>query len=74
MLVSELVVERAARALERQRKSCYEWTDEEFEVWFTKDPRFTKQPTTWPDGFRGTHKEHLFREVRTVLAQIHSER
>ena len=65
--MNEETIERAARALERQRISCYEWTEEQFELWFTRDPFFTEQVTAWPDGFRGTRKQHLFFEVRTVL-------
>ena len=65
--MDEEAIERAARALERQRTSCYEWTDEQFELWFNRDPFFTQHETSWPDGFRGTRKQHLFFEVRTVL-------
>jgi hypothetical protein len=36
---SKTAVEIGARAIEAQICSRYEWTDEQFEIWWTKDPR-----------------------------------
>ena len=72
MTLDDAVVERAAKALERQRTSGYGWTDAQFEIWFNRDPHFVAHKTAWSDGFRGTRKEHLFHEVKTVLNAEHA--
>jgi hypothetical protein len=35
----DVLVEKAARAMERHAMRDYEWTDEQFEVWWTQDAR-----------------------------------
>lgn len=63
-------IERAAKALERYRKSAYGWTDEEFEVWWNKDPDFTQRVTCHGSGFIGTHKEYMFKQAKVVLDAV----
>jgi hypothetical protein len=36
---SPAAIEVAARAIEAQICSRYEWTEEQFEIWWSKDPR-----------------------------------
>lgn len=67
--MNEALVEKAAYALERFRMSDYEWTDEQFEIWFNRDPRFVEQVHHW-GNFSGTEKEKLFHEVRIVFSAI----
>jgi hypothetical protein len=65
--IDDAMIERAAKALERQRTSGYEWSDELFDIWWNRDPSFVTRETGWDDGFRGTRKGHLLHEVATVL-------
>lgn len=58
-------VEAAARRLERARHP--EWTDEQFEIWWTKDPFFTQRVTNWNHFGPGTRKEHVIWEAKQVL-------
>jgi hypothetical protein len=60
-------IEKAAKVLERYLTSPYGWTDEQFEVWWNKDPQFTQRTTCHGSGFIGTHKEYLFKQVAVVL-------
>lgn len=60
----EAMVERAARAMERNAHP--EWTDDQFEVWWTKDPFFTQARTSW-GYFEGTRKEHRLHDARVAL-------
>ena len=66
MEVTLEMIERAAYALERHNKSVYEWTDEEFDMWWNRDPRFTKKTNVW-GNFAGTEKEKLFHEIEIAL-------
>jgi hypothetical protein len=66
MKITDEMVERAAYALERHNKSAYEWSDELFDVWWSRDPRFNEKINAW-SNFTGTEKEKLFCEVRLVL-------
>ncbi|QIG69135.1 hypothetical protein EVB78_101 [Rhizobium phage RHph_N1_15] len=68
-LITDEMVERAAKALEKKvMQSTYEWTDEQFEIWWSKDPYFVVAETTWGDAFgRGTRKDHLLWGTRIVL-------
>ncbi|MBX4911418.1 hypothetical protein HJA82_29330 [Rhizobium bangladeshense] len=67
--ITDDMVERAAKALEKKvMQSTYEWTDEQFEIWWNKDPYFVKAETGWGDAFgRGTRKNHLLWRTRIVL-------
>lgn len=58
-MVTDEMVERAARAVEKATmQSKYEWTDEQFDIWWNHDPHFVKNETSWGDAFgRGTRKE-----------------
>ena len=64
--VTDEMVERAAKKLERYRVSSYEWDEETFERWWSVSDFFTTKIDVW-DNFRGTKKEKLFHEVRIVL-------
>ncbi|QWY83052.1 hypothetical protein [Rhizobium phage RHph_X66] len=73
-VVTDEMVERAAKALEKKiKQSTYEWTDDEFEIWWNKDPYFVSHETGWGDEFgRGTRKNHLLWETRISLeAALH---
>lgn len=66
-VVTDAMVERAAKAVERMTTAAgYGWTDEQFAIWWNKDPLFVEQRKTcaW---FSGTKKEKLFAETRTAL-------
>jgi hypothetical protein len=65
-VVTDAMVERAARAVEKRTKEGYGWTDEEFEVWWNKDPFFVEKIKTWTD-FQGTSKGRLLWETRIAL-------
>jgi ribosomal protein L37AE/L43A len=67
--ITDEMVERAAKALEKKvKQSKYEWTDDQFEIWWNKDSRFVSHETSWGDAFgRGTHKNRLLWETRIVL-------
>lgn len=68
-MVTDEMVERAGHALERARHP--QWTDEQFEVWWNRDPFFCEHRTSW-GHFRGTGKEHVLWEARTVLEAAQS--
>lgn len=61
---SDAQIERAARAVERDRHP--EWTDAEFEIWWSRDPWFVTRLNNW-GWFAGTHKEKAFHEARLAL-------
>lgn len=67
--VTDEMVERAAKAQEKAvMQSTYGWSDESFEVWWTKDPYFVTHETGWADDFgRGTRKNHLLWKIRIAL-------
>lgn len=67
--ITDEMVERAAKALEKTvMQSAYEWTDEQFEVWWSKDPSFVSHETTWGDAFgRGTRKGRLLWMTRITI-------
>lgn len=65
-VITDAMVEKAARALERFNTSAYEWTDEQFEVWWNEDTLFVERVHTW-GNFRGTQKQYLFHKVRITL-------
>lgn len=58
MQVTNEMIERAAKAVEKMvKQSTYGWSDEQFEIYWTKDPRFIEQQHFWGDAFgRGTEK------------------
>ncbi len=66
MTITDEMVERAALALERARMTAYGWTDDQFDIWFHRDPDFVTRIQTW-SMFQGTPKQKLFHEVRIVL-------
>lgn len=64
MTVTDDMVERAAFAVER---ACNpHWTDEEFEIWWNRDPWFVTKIKGW-GFFRGTEKERRLWEARIAL-------
>ncbi|AGC36108.1 hypothetical protein B7L88_gp064 [Rhizobium phage RHEph10] len=67
--ITDQMVERAAKALEKKiKQSKYEWTDEQFEIWWNKDPYFVSAETSWGDAFgRGTRKNRALWEARIIL-------
>ncbi|ANH08566.1 hypothetical protein [Shinella sp. HZN7] len=69
MQVTDELVERAAKALEKRiKQSTYGWSDEQFEIWWNKDFRFVQHENSWGDAFgRGTQKDHLQWKVRIAL-------
>ena len=69
MQISNEMVAGAAKALEKRiKQSTYGWSDDQFEIWWTKDPRFVQKENSWGDAFgRGTMKDHLLWMVRITL-------
>lgn len=63
------MVEAAARAIERNRHP--EWTDDQFEIWWTKDPLFVSVTRTW-HYFQGTEKQRILHEARIALTAVHA--
>lgn len=59
------MVEKMARFCERRYNP--QWTDEEFEVWWSYDPYFCEKVTVWQDGFKGTRKQRRMYEARSAL-------
>jgi hypothetical protein len=67
MTVSDEMIERAAKALEKKiMQDTYEWTDEEFEIWWNKDSRFTDHIRVW-GWFTGSEKAKCLYEARIAL-------
>jgi hypothetical protein len=66
MIVTDEMVERAAKVVERFTTSGYGWTDEQFEIWWNRDPYFVTQIKTW-SFFQGTQKARLLHETRLAL-------
>jgi hypothetical protein len=64
---SEEMVLRAAEAVERDRTKPYEWTEEQFQVWFHQDHSFVGRKTSWGSNFTGTPKGKLIHECRIAL-------
>lgn len=64
--ITDAIVEKAARAVEKFTTSQYEWTDEQFEVWWNEDPTFVERIHNW-GNFRGTNKQYLLHKVRIAL-------
>ena len=64
--ITDAMVEKAARAVEKFNTAQYEWTDEQFEVWWNEDPTFVERIHGW-GNFRGTQKQKLLHEMRTAL-------
>jgi hypothetical protein len=64
--VTDADVERAAKAVERYTTACYEWTDEQFEIWWNKDPVFVERVHCW-GHFTGTNKQYLLHKTRIAL-------
>lgn len=62
------LIERMARALERARNP--QWDDEEFEVWWTKDPFFSHLETHWGHFGPGTRKQHVLWEAEQCLKAL----
>lgn len=61
------MVEKVAKALERL--SCPEWTDEQFDTWWNKDPRFCEHVTGWTN-FRGTKKGYAIFKALAALGAM----
>jgi UDP-galactopyranose mutase len=66
----EKQIERMGRALERARRP--QWTDEQFEIWWTKDPLFTVNVTNWGFFGPGTQKQHVLWEAEQCLNGLNS--
>lgn len=71
-MITDEMVERAAWTLEKTvMQSKYGWTDEEFEIWWNKDPHFVLHETSWGDDFgRGTRKNRCLWEARILLEAV----
>lgn len=65
--ITEDMVLRAARAVERDRCKPYGWTDEQFEIWFNRDHVFVGREHCWGSNFTGTEKGKLLHETRIAL-------
>lgn len=65
-VITDEMIERAAKALEKAQKAGYEWTEEQFEIWWNHDPYFVERIQGWGD-FRGTMKDRCIWEARTIL-------
>ena len=66
-VVTDEMVERAARAVEARRmQTQYGWSDELFETWWSKDPEFITRKRVW-GWFEGTLKERCLWEARIAL-------
>jgi hypothetical protein len=74
-VITDEMVERAAKALEKKTmQDTYEWTDEEFEIWWNKDSRFIARKRVWA-FFEGTEREKCLYEARILLeAAFNSEK
>ncbi len=59
------MIEKVARHCERAANP--QWTDEEFSIWWNRDPFFCEKETAWPDGFRGTRKQRRIYEARIAI-------
>lgn len=66
MKVTDEMVERAAKAVERFNRKPFQWTKKQFETWWTSDRLFVEDIHTWAH-FRGTRKEKLLHETRIAL-------
>lgn len=66
-LLSDEIVLAAAEKIERSRTKCYEWTDEQFEIWFNHDYEFVGRVKNW-GHFSGTERERLIYEVTLALS------
>lgn len=64
--ITDAMVEKAARAVEKFNTEQYGWTDEQFETWWNEDPVFVGQIHHW-GNFRGTKKQYLFHKTRIAL-------
>lgn len=59
--------EAAAKRLEKHTmQTTYGWSDEQFETWWNKDPRFITQIFNW-GHFSGTEKEKRIHEAKIIL-------
>ncbi|QNH71722.1 hypothetical protein V1VFAS_127 [Rhizobium phage V1VFA-S] len=66
-LITDDMVERAAKALEKKiKQDTYGWSEEDFETWWNRDSRFFKQIHVW-GWFKGTEKEKCLHEARIML-------
>lgn len=63
----QTMIERVARAQERVRQS--QWTDEQFETWWERDPFFTESVTSW-GYFTGTRKGRCLFEARKAIEAL----
>ncbi len=68
--LTDEAVERAARELERKRQT--EWTDEEIDTWWNRDPFFCEDVTSW-GHFTGTRKEYCIWQAKQILAAFPSK-
>lgn len=64
-------IEAAAKSLERIRCAPYEWTDEQFEIWWNKDPHFVEKIRNWAD-FSGTTKQRVIWEATIIANRLHA--
>jgi cytochrome c2 len=67
--VTDLEVERAAKAMERFTMSGYGWSDRQFEAYWNS-PEFAVHVTGWSNGYRGSRKGYLMKQVRTALEAV----
>lgn len=63
-VITDAMVERAAFAVERDRRPG--WTDAQFDIWWNRDPWFVSQTKNW-GWFTGTEKEKVLHEARLGL-------
>lgn len=64
MIITDEMVEVAARAIERHRNPW--WDDDQFDIWWNRDPVFVTKKNGW-GNFNGTRKEKLLFETRLAL-------
>lgn len=64
IVIDDAMVERAAFAMERANNP--QWTDAQFDTWWSRDPFFCEHRTAWT-GFRGTRKGKVLWEARLAL-------
>lgn len=62
--MAETMIERVARAMERQANP--QWSDEQFEAWWNHDEFFCDRVTSWRH-FTGTRKQMCLHEARIAI-------
>lgn len=64
------MLESLAYVIERDATKLYEWTDEQFDIWFNRDALFVGRVCTRGNGETCTQKENVFHEVRLMLKKL----